>query len=225
MNAHQTLDRLDDLIRSRSILQHPFYVAWQRGELTHPQLATYASMYYPHVAAFPGYLRSAIDSTQDPEIRSELEANLADEISNPRPHNELWLDFAESLGLDRVEVAQADPSPAARDIVNTFDQLARDGGGTALVALYAYESQQPEVAQEKVKGLRDQYGINETKALEYFEVHAWMDLHHRDGERRAIRHCLENGAYPDVVLSAAELALDAYWSLLDDICEEAGISC
>ena len=33
MRTEETLRVLDDLIRERSILQHPFYRAWQRGEL------------------------------------------------------------------------------------------------------------------------------------------------------------------------------------------------
>jgi pyrroloquinoline-quinone synthase len=53
MQAQDTLDRLDRLIQFRSILRHPFYVTWQRGELTAEQLAIYARAYYPHVASFP----------------------------------------------------------------------------------------------------------------------------------------------------------------------------
>src|SRR5205823_13657986 len=52
MTTAETLCALDNFIRERSILQHPFYRAWQRGELTSDQLATYSRVYYPHVAAF-----------------------------------------------------------------------------------------------------------------------------------------------------------------------------
>ena len=34
MRTEETLRALDELIRERSILQHAFYRAWQRGELT-----------------------------------------------------------------------------------------------------------------------------------------------------------------------------------------------
>src|SRR3972149_8318756 len=117
MNPQDTLDRLDLLIQSISILRHPFYVAWQRGELTADQLATYAQVYYPHVASFPRYLEAAIDSADDPVIRAELERNLADERMVPKAHNELWLGFAEGPGLDRGGVARADLHPAAEAIV------------------------------------------------------------------------------------------------------------
>jgi pyrroloquinoline-quinone synthase len=223
MNPQDTLDRLDQLILSRSILRHPFYVAWQHGELTAEQLATYAQVYYPHVAAFPRYLVAAIDSTSDPVIRAELERNLADELMVPKAHNELWLDFAESLGMERASVASADLHPAAEAIVHAFDRLTGDGSVRALAALYAYESQQPEVSREKMDGLRRDYGVDSPKALAYFEVHAETDIHHRQGERQALSRCLEDGASAEAVLDSAAQALQAYWGLLDGVCVEAGI--
>ena len=221
MKPHDTLRRLDRLIQSRSILLHPFYVAWQRGELTRDQLATYARMYYPHVASFPRYLKSAADCADDSSVRSVLEQNLADEIGHPKPHNELWLDFAEGLGLERMSVAGAAAQPAAENIVNTFDRLTGSDAARALAALYAYESQQPEVSQQKAKGLRQHYGVDSFTALAYFEVHAETDVHHRNGERCALARCLATGASPDASLDSAKEALAAYWGLLDGVCEEA----
>ena len=80
MRTEATLHTLDDLIRERSILRHPFYRAWQRGELTPDQLGTYSRVYYPHVAAFPTYLKNVINCTADSSIRCTLEQNLRDEL-------------------------------------------------------------------------------------------------------------------------------------------------
>src|SRR5438045_9035304 len=98
MTTEETLRALDHLIRERSILQHPFYRAWQRGELTSDQVATYSRVYYPHVAAFPRYLKNAINCASDSAIRSALEQNLDDELTNPAPTPEFWLDFAAAAG-------------------------------------------------------------------------------------------------------------------------------
>jgi pyrroloquinoline-quinone synthase len=223
MNADLILQKLDQLIESRSILNHPFYVAWQKGELSREQLETYARIYYPHVAAFPRYLKSACDVAMDTVVQSELEKNLVDEISNPKPHPELWLDFAESLGLDRIDVANCSPHPAASNIINTFNRISQNESIAALAALYAYESQQPEVSKQKSEGLRQHYGIDSPKALAYFDVHAEADIEHRNGEQKAIQRCLKNGSSEELLFSAAEEALDAYWDLLDGICEEAEI--
>ena len=224
MDRFEALNSLDRLVASRSILRHPFYVAWEQGTLTRDQLAAYARIYYPHVRAFPGYLRAAIAGADDPAVRAELEANLADELSNPRPHAELWLDFAAALGLDRRAVEEAEPAPAATAAVDAFERLASRDAASALAALYAYESQQPEVSQAKQAGLRERYGVRDAAALAYFDVHATADVRHRQGERDALARCLDAGADPDALAGAAGEALDAYWTLLDGVCAEAGVS-
>ncbi|HXO21994.1 MAG TPA: pyrroloquinoline quinone biosynthesis protein PqqC, partial [Thermoanaerobaculia bacterium] len=62
------LAELDARIAARSILGHPFYRAWSAGTLTRRDLATYARVYYPHVAAFPGYLEAAATTTELPAV-------------------------------------------------------------------------------------------------------------------------------------------------------------
>ncbi|MEO8910914.1 MAG: iron-containing redox enzyme family protein [Gemmatimonadaceae bacterium] len=224
MRPHETLRCLDELVQSRSILTHPFYIAWQRGELAREQLAVYATVYYPHVAAFPGYLKRAQTLAADPLIRDELANNLADELGNPAPHSELWLDFAEEFGVDRAELSLATPRPAAAAIVDAFSASANGDTAGAIAALYAYESQQPGVSRQKIAGLRDRYGVTNPRTLAYFEVHAEADVYHSEGERNAMLRCLADGAPPATVIESAEKALDAYWRLLDGICEEARVA-
>jgi pyrroloquinoline-quinone synthase len=223
MTTEKILRALDDLIRQRSILQHAFYRAWQGGELACDQLATYSRVYYPHVAAFPRYLRNAINCTGDSVIRCALEQNLEDELTNPAPHPELWLDFAAATGQEKEAVKCAEPVPKTAESIATFDRLTNRDIASGLTALYAYESQQPEVAAEKLRGLRDRYGIHRAQALSYFAVHATADLEHRAAERSAMGRCLNSGTSPATIMNAAEEALDAYWNLLDGVCEEAGL--
>jgi pyrroloquinoline-quinone synthase len=225
MDSAAALRALDASIGERSILKHPFYQAWERGELTRKQLATYASVYYPHVRAFPRYLEAAMSLATDDAVRTELADNLADELGNPAPHDELWLDFAEGMGADREAVANAAPRPAAERIVTTFESLAGESLAAGLAALYAYESQQPEVSRRKAEGLRVHYGIYDAATTAYFTVHEAADVRHREGERDALRDFLEAGVPAEVLHEAASRALDAYWGLLDGVCEEAGVRC
>ncbi len=224
MAPHDVLAELDRRIKARSILRHPFYTAWRNGTLTREQLSAYAAAYYPHVAAFPEYIRTAIAQSADPAVTEELARNLDDELTNPRPHPELWLDFAEGLSLSRREVTATLPRPAAAGMMATFTRLCGQSSAAALAALYAYESQQPEVSREKIDGLQQHYGVADSRTLAYFEVHAEADLVHRSGERRMLSRCLTTGgASPEEVFEAADQALDAYWGLLDGIAQDAGI--
>lgn len=221
--ADKALEKLDDLIANRSILEHPFYRAWRQGELTRQQLAIYAQVYYPHVAAFPGYVQATLQGATDPLVRLELEENLAEELGVPKAHPELWLDFAEGLGMDRDAVAKTPPHPAAQNAVDTFNRLAQESTPAGLAGLYAYESQQPQVSRQKADGLRLLYAIEDPQTLAYFEVHAEADLRHRQGERLALSSCLADGATEVEILQAAEQALAAYWGLLDGLCAESGV--
>jgi pyrroloquinoline-quinone synthase len=220
MTTEGTLDELDARIAARSILQHPFYRAWSAGTLTRRDLATYARIYYPHVAAFPEYLRSAAKGAELAPVRAELLDNLREELTEPRPHAELWLRFAAAVGADPEEVRAAAPTPATALVVDEFRRLSSGSTATALAALYAYESQQPEVSQQKEAGLRERYGIDDADGLAYFTVHSEADLRHREGERQALAQCLEAGAAADEVLTAADGALAAYWGLLDGVMAE-----
>ena len=44
---------IDAAVEARSMLAHPFYRAWERGELSREALRAYAMQYFHHVEAFP----------------------------------------------------------------------------------------------------------------------------------------------------------------------------
>ena len=83
----------------------------------------------------------------------------------------------------------------------------------SLAALYAYESQQPEVMKTKREGLRDLYKL--TEGHEYFEVHETLDVEHSAGEAAMIAK--HGGACQAEIDAAVKTALDATYTLLDGI--------
>lgn len=52
----ELLNRIDRLIEERHLLKHPFYQAWNAGELSIESLLEYSCQYYAQVKAFPLYL-------------------------------------------------------------------------------------------------------------------------------------------------------------------------
>jgi imidazolonepropionase-like amidohydrolase len=99
MNQH--LDTIDSQIAAKHLLTHPFYLAWTRGELSKDALADYTRQYYHHVAAFPTYLSAVHARCEDQATRKHLLSNLIDEEAGTPNHPELWLQFAEGLGMRR----------------------------------------------------------------------------------------------------------------------------
>src|SRR5215469_5744678 len=70
-----------------------------------------------------------------------------DEERSGENHPELWLSFAEALGVARETVAGSEPLPATQALVDTFVDLTKCQPLVAgLAARYVYESQVPAVA-------------------------------------------------------------------------------
>ena len=94
-------------------------------------------------------------------------------------------------------------------------------GGTVVEATSgadgSYEAQVPEVATEKINGLRDRYGILEPRTLAFFTVHATLDLEHSAHEREAIRRTTATDADAEAAMTATQKALDAWWGFLDAV--------
>src|SRR5881392_3727838 len=101
---NQYLNKIDNDIAEKHLLKHPFYLAWTRGELSPAALADYARQYYHHVAAFPTYLSAVHANCDDQPTRRRLLQNLIDEEAGSPNHPELWLQFAEYLGVSEADV-------------------------------------------------------------------------------------------------------------------------
>jgi pyrroloquinoline-quinone synthase len=207
---------LDSRISERSMLKHPFYRAWTAGTLSLERLQNYAVEYYPHVAAFPRYLSAIHSRCADIATRQALLENLIEEERGAENHPELWLRFAEAIGVARERVLEASTSASSIGLVDEFTRLAESGHvPSGLAALYAYESQIPAVATAKIDGLKRFYGVTDKRGLSFFAVHEKADVWHaRAGADLIARHCATDRDR-ELALDAGSRALGALWSLLD----------
>jgi pyrroloquinoline-quinone synthase len=209
------LESLDALIEEYHLLKHPFYRAWTEGKLSRGSLQLYAEQYYQHVRAFPDNLRDFAARVRGP-LGELVEENLAEELNPAAPHPTLWRQFAGSLGVSDMALDGARPLPGIAALLDTFDEVASQGTmAQAVAAFYAYEAQVPEIATQKISGLRRFYDINDPRALAYFAVHEEADVRHR----AVWREWLERQEHADSfgVLCAAERSLKALWGALDAV--------
>lgn len=212
------LQELDRRIQRHDLLCHPFYRAWEAGQLTRDDLRRYAAGYYPHVAAFPTYLSALHSRMPDGEPRRQLLRNLCGEEIQGRAHSELWLDFAEELGANREWVRAQPVKPAVARLIALFERLARNGEvAEAWAAFYAYESQVPRISATKVRGLRDHYGLS-AKGYRYFSVHETADVHHAGVWRRGLAVLMaSDAALGERAVMAAESTALGLWKVLDEM--------
>jgi len=221
--SRSVVEEIDARVARQHLLQHPFYQAWSRGELSLDALRDYATQYYRHVAAFPTYLSAVHAQTEDGKVRKQLLSNLIDEEAGEPDHPELWLQFAESLGLDRAEVTRATLWPETKRLIEDFRSCCGSKGtGVGLSVLYAYESQIPSVSEKKIEGLRKHYGFSNPDGYKYFTVHIEADREHAAVEAAQIAQ-LVHDSQRAAALEAVGEVLSRLYCLLSAVCERHGI--
>ena len=212
------LARIDAMIEERHLLTHPFYTKWVAGTLPKERIQDYARQYYAFESSFPRFLSAIHSRTEDRAARQSILDNLWDEEHGEENHVELWLRFAEGVGVSRDQVVGANRNGSTAALVDAYDHAARRRPVSAgLAALHAYERQVPAVAGAKIEGLRTHYGIDDRRTLAFWEVHRTLDVEHAEHERELLAEAGAND--PEIVLEATGDALDAWWGFLDAVDE------
>ena len=218
MSNARLLEKIDAAIGEKNLLKHPFYQDWQAGKLSRESLQLYAAQYYRHVEAFPKHL-SVLAARADESLKPVILENLAEEENSERPHPQLWRDFGAALGVSEDDMTNAPSLPGTQNVVQTFrDICANRSIAEAVAALYAYESQVPEIATTKIDGLKRFYGITDAKGTAYFSVHQEADKAHRRAWRNWLaQNAISGGTSDGQILASTQDALDALWGALDAV--------
>jgi len=168
-------DKLDDF----HLLKHPFYQAWNEGKLNREIIKDYAEQYYHHVKAFPRYISATHSICEDISDRKILLENLNDEEDSKNDHPKLWKQFALALGADKDNIEKVKIEGFTSQMIENFFKQARSSYAEGLASLYTYERQIPEIADIKINGLKEHYGVTSDDGLAFFEVHKKADVYHR----------------------------------------------
>ena len=204
------IEQVDSQIKNHHLLNHPFYKAWNTGDLEVSTIQEYAAQYYKHVSAFPRYLSAIHSNCDDIKTRQILLENLVDEEMGAENHPELWMRFAEGMGNSRNNVKKTVAMEETRQLVNTFMKLSKEQRyHIGLAALYCYESMQPEISETKKDGLKKFYGIDDEKILKFFTVHMHADKWHREVLRKLIAELNDSKEKQAETMAAIDEALHA----------------
>jgi pyrroloquinoline-quinone synthase len=210
---------LEARLERYDLLQHPYYQAWSKGELTRDDLREYASEYWHHVSAFPAYLSLLHSQLPDGKLRRVVLENLADEegLENGTPHSDLWMDFAHGMGAEEADVRARKIGPEMQALLEHYRATMHRSPAAALTALYAYESKVPGIAKTKAEGLAQHYSAD-AATRRYFTVHTTADVYHARVWRDAL--ATELAAHPEeteAALEEGEAAARALWTALDGV--------
>jgi pyrroloquinoline-quinone synthase len=208
---------IDKMLEDKSMLKHPFYQAWNQGNLTRKMLTQYASQYNHFIRDFPRMVSAVHSNTPDISMRQELLTNLMDEENGTENHPALWARFANALGATDEALQEVTPLPSTKALVETMMDICRNRSfQEGMATLYTYEAQIPEVSRVKREGLERFYGIGSADATKFFSVHQEADVFHS----RAEREMIEGSTPPDLVLPVQEASArtaEALWEFLDGV--------
>ena len=205
-------------ISENHLLNHSFYKAWNAGELKIETIQEYAAQYFNHVSAFPRYLSGIHTNCEDISIRQELLDNLIEEEQGKDNHPELWLRFGEGLGKSRQAIAKSKAIKETEELVDTFMKLSREERThIGMAALYCYESMVPEIAENKIDGLKKYYGISDENTLKFFTVHIHADKWHRQVVSDLLSNLCDSDEKRKEALSSMNEALYALNNFLSGI--------
>lgn len=204
--------RIRAVLSEKAMLKHPFYQEWTAGTLDRGRLQEYARQYYHFEAAFPRLLSAIHTRTESPTIRQQILDNLWDEEHGERNHPALWLEFAEALDVPAEEVVNSTPNAETQALVDHYYNYARNAPlAEALVTMFAYEGQVPEIAWQKIKGLSEHYGFSPHE-FEFWSVHLVADISHAGAEMACIEEACED---EEAVLTTASKTADLLLRFLD----------
>ncbi len=209
------ISRIDEARRDLDVLEHPFYQRWSAGELSAEELGFYAGEYRHAVVAL-AEASEGVAAEIDSVHRAGLERHAAEE----RGHIALWDAFTAAAGGDEGSL-EREPLGETEQCVQAW--TAGDDALEHLAVLYAIEASQPAIAQTKLDGLVERYGYSpEGPAVEYFELHAKLDVEHARQARELIVELMggddsEAQAKADRMVERATAALQGNWALLDGV--------
>lgn len=188
------------------LLDHQFYEAWERGDVSEEQLGEYATAYQAFMDRVPTYWRRVLDGLDVPE-----DGTGAAIVAEEREHADLWANWRSEITESGSSAYPATPdtpdtpdstvSPGSTvspdaipsdeppELADLFEALEGMSPSELGGALHAYETQQPAVAETKKAGLLEHYGFDAGDDLAFFDEHAeGEDEHIAFGEEIRERH-------------------------------------
>ncbi len=144
--------------------------------------------------------------------------NLMHEEHGPDNHPELWLRFAEGLGLEREQVKKHFHSDETEQLLRVFRKHVTSSNPIdGIAALYAYERQQPDVARQKIDGLKAFYSVTDEGTVAFFRAHQTYDVFHAETEMEILNRLCQTPEDEERALTAAQEVLDALYDFLDGV--------
>ena len=208
--------RIDQARRDCNVLEHPFYQRWSAGELSAEELDFYAGQYRHAVVA----LADASEA-----VAAEARRSTARALSVTPPRSALTSRCGTGSPPPRPALPERRPSVS----LSTRRPRASRHGPRARTRSSVWRFCTPSrranrrLPRPSSRGSTEHYGYSpEGPAVEYFELHATLDVEHARQARELIAELMstdetEARATAERMVARATAALRGNWELLDGV--------
>lgn len=216
MSPEEFIAELWGYAREVPMEQHPWFQGILQHRWTRSQIILGEVQHYLRVRTNPiffGYIAvNAVAEKQYGLMEVVLE-NFMEELSGPRTHVDIMLQFLEEGGISREEADLAESAPgtmAAIEMIIGGCQRRSALEGVALLSFVESQLGGPARVSEKVyRELTGYYGFSE-RAAETYKLHAEEDVGHGERQIEAIRRYATTTGTQDKVRAAVKLGLTAF---------------
>lgn len=195
--------------------QHPWFQGILQHRWTRNQIILGEIQHYLRVRTNPiffGYI--AIHAVQESHgLMDVVLENFMEELSGPKTHVDVMLQFLEEGGISREEADRAEPAPgtlAAIEMIIGCCQRRSALEGVAMLSFVESQLGGPDKVSAKVyRELTGHYGFT-PRAAETYRLHAEQDMGHGDRQIEAIHRFAKDAETQEKVRAAVKLGLTAF---------------
>ncbi|HEY7713801.1 MAG TPA: iron-containing redox enzyme family protein [Candidatus Binatia bacterium] len=200
LGPEELIADLQHTLQQRHPRAHPVRQLLLTGRLTKEQLQGWAKNQFHEFRNIHRFFGVRYQKCPVPELRRMLLENMVEEegedlFGGKYPsHPELWVRFAEGIGIGRAEILDYEPLPGIRAALEMYVSLVQQSHwavaiGTGLV----FEGGGPKRMREEREALEKYYPWISSSSLDFFRAHEYHDEGHGNMVVNVIKqYCMED---------------------------------
>ncbi len=196
--------------------QHPWFQGILQHRWAREQIILGEVQHYLRVRTNPiffGYIAVNAVAEKQYELMDVVLENFMEELSGPRTHVDIMLQFLEEGGISREQADQAEPAPGTNAAIEMIIGCCQRRSALEGVAMLSFVESQlggaDKVSAKVYRELTGYYGFSE-RAAETYRLHAEQDVGHGGRQIEAIRLLARDPETQEKVRKAVKLGLTAF---------------
>jgi len=216
MSLDEFISELWGYAREVPMGEHPWFQGILQHRWTREQIILGEVQHYLRVRTNPiffGYIAVNAVASKDYGLMETVLENFMEELSGPRTHVDVMLQFLEEGGISREEADRAEPAPGTAAAIEMIIGCCQRRSALEGVAMLSFVESQlggaGKVSEKVFRELTGHYGFS-PRAAETYRLHAEQDAGHGARQIDAICRFTTDEETQENVRRAVKLGLTAF---------------